>query len=38
LRSKIRTFEARLVVDQFTADKEAIVRSAANAVLRDWLA
>ncbi|MBP6443414.1 MAG: HEAT repeat domain-containing protein [Gemmatimonadales bacterium] len=36
--AKIRTFEARLVVDQFTADKEAIVRSAANAVLRDWLA
>ncbi len=36
--AKIRTFDARLVVDQYTADKEAIVRSAANAVLRDWLA
>lgn len=35
--AKIRTFDARLVVDQYTADKEAIVRSAANAVLRDWL-
>lgn len=36
--AKIRTFDARLVVDQYTTDKEAIVRSAANAVLRDWLA
>lgn len=35
--AKIRTFEARMVVDQYTADKEAVVRSAANTVLRDWL-
>ena len=34
--ARIRTFEARLLVDQFTSDKEAIVRSAANAVLREW--
>lgn len=34
---KIRTFEARLLADQFTSDKEPVVRSAANAVLRDWL-
>ena len=35
--AKIRTFEARMVVDQYTADKEAVVRSAANNVLRGWL-
>lgn len=34
--ARIRTFEARLLVDRFTSDKEAIVRSAANAVLREW--
>lgn len=34
--AKVRTFEARMVVDRFTADKEPVVRSAANAVLRDW--
>lgn len=34
--ARVRTFEARLVVDRYTADKEAIVRSAANAVLREW--
>lgn len=33
---KIRSFEARLLVDKFTADKEPVVRSAANSVLRDW--
>ncbi len=33
---KVRSFEARLVVDQFVSDKEAVVRSAANTVLRDW--
>ncbi len=33
---KIRTFEARLLADKFTADKEPVVRSAANSVLRDW--
>ncbi len=35
--AKVRSFEARMVVDQYTADKEAVVRSAANSVLRDWL-
>ncbi len=34
--ARVRTFEARLLVDRFTGDKEAIVRSAANAVLREW--
>jgi HEAT repeat protein len=34
--ARVRTFEARMVVDRFTADKEPVVRSAANAVLRDW--
>jgi HEAT repeat protein len=33
---RIRTFEARLLADKFTADKEPVVRSAANSVLRDW--
>ncbi len=36
--AKIRSFDARMVVDRYAADKEAVVRSAANAVLRDWLA
>lgn len=36
--ARVRTFEARLMVDRYTSDKEAVVRSAANAVLRDWLA
>ncbi len=35
--AKVRSFEARMLVDRFTADKDAVVRSAANAVLRDWL-
>lgn len=35
--AKVRTFDARLVVDRFAADKEPVVRSAANTVLRDWL-
>jgi HEAT repeat protein len=35
--AKVRTFDARMLVDRFTADKEPSVRSAANAVLRDWL-
>ncbi len=35
--ARVRTFEARLVVDRYTSDKEAVVRSAANTVLRDWL-
>ena len=35
--AKVRTFEARMVVDEYTADKEPVVRSAANAALRDWL-
>ncbi len=34
---KVRTFDARLIVDRFTADKEPVVRSAANSILRDWL-
>ncbi len=33
---KIRTFDARLLADKFTADKEPVVRSAANSILRDW--
>lgn len=36
--AKIRSFDARMVVDRYSADKEAVVRSAANSVLRDWLA
>ncbi len=35
--ARVRTFEARLLVDRYTNDKEAVVRSAANSVLRDWL-
>ena len=33
---KIHTFEARLLADKFTADKEPVVRSAANSILREW--
>jgi HEAT repeat protein len=33
---KVRTLEARMLVDQYTADPEVVVRSAANAVLREW--
>jgi HEAT repeat protein len=29
-------FEARLLVDRFRSDKEPVVRSAANSVLREW--
>ena len=36
--AKVRSFDARMLADRFTADKEPSVRSAANAVLRDWLA
>ncbi|MEP6589589.1 MAG: HEAT repeat domain-containing protein [Gemmatimonadota bacterium] len=36
--AKVRSFDARLLADRFASDKEAVVRSAANAVLRDWLA
>lgn len=35
--AKVRSFDARLLVDKFTADKEPVVRSAANAVLREWM-
>ena len=35
--AKVRTFDARLLVDRYSADKEPVVRSAANTVLRDWL-
>jgi HEAT repeat protein len=34
--ARLRTFEARMLVDRFTSDKEPVVRSAANTVLRDW--
>jgi HEAT repeat protein len=34
---KVGSFEARLLVDRFTNDKEPVVRSAANTVLRDWM-
>jgi HEAT repeat protein len=34
---KVRTFDARLLVDRFSVDKEPVVRSAANTVLRDWM-
>lgn len=34
---KIRTFDARLIVDRHSADKEPVVRSAANSLLRDWM-
>jgi HEAT repeat protein len=34
--AKLGGFEARLLVDRFTADKEPVVRSAANGVLREW--
>ncbi len=34
--SKIRTPQARAVVERFSADKEPVVRSAANAALREW--
>ena len=34
---KVRTMEARAIIDRFTTDKEPAVRSAANSVLRDWL-
>lgn len=34
--ARLGTFEARLLVDRFTADKEPVVRSAANSVLREW--
>ena len=34
--ARLRTFEARMIVDRFTGDKEPVVRSAANTVLRDW--
>jgi len=34
--AKIRTLDSRLLIDRFSADKEPVVRSAANTVLRDW--
>ncbi len=34
---KVRSFDARLLVDTYTSDKEPVVRSAANSVLRDWM-
>lgn len=36
--ARVGTLEARMVVDQYTGDKEPIVRSAANSVLREWQA
>ncbi|HEY8061828.1 MAG TPA: HEAT repeat domain-containing protein, partial [Gemmatimonadales bacterium] len=34
--ARIRTLDSRLLIDRFSADKEPVVRSAANTVLRDW--
>ncbi len=34
--ARIATIEARVVVDRFSRDRDAVVRSAANAVLREW--
>ncbi len=34
--ARLGTLEARMVVDQYTGDKEPVVRSAANTVLREW--
>jgi HEAT repeat protein len=34
--SKVHTDEARRVIESFAADKEPVVRSAANAALREW--
>ncbi|MES1259688.1 MAG: HEAT repeat domain-containing protein, partial [Gemmatimonadota bacterium] len=34
--ARIATPEARLLVEQCVADKDPVVRGAANAVLRDW--
>ena len=34
--ARLGSFEARLLVDRFTRDKEPVVRSAANGVLREW--
>lgn len=34
--AKVRNAEARQVIEGLTADKEPVVRSAANAALRDW--
>jgi HEAT repeat protein len=34
---KVGTFDARLLVDRCTSDRDAVVRSAANAVLREWV-
>ncbi|HEY4101554.1 MAG TPA: HEAT repeat domain-containing protein [Gemmatimonadales bacterium] len=34
---KVRTIDARMLVDRFTSDRDAVVRSAANAVLREWV-
>ena len=34
--AKVRTPDARRVVEECSADKDAVVRSAANAALREW--
>lgn len=34
--SRVRTPAARSLVEQYTTDKEPVVRSAANAALREW--
>ena len=34
--AKVRSGEARQLVEQYAADKEPVVRSAANAALREW--
>ena len=35
--ARIGSFEARMVVDRCTSDKDPVVRSAANSVLREWI-
>ncbi len=34
---KVRSLDARMLVDTYTTDREPVVRSAANSVLRDWM-
>jgi hypothetical protein len=34
--AKIGSLEARVLVDKYSGDKEAVVRSAANTALREW--
>ncbi|HET9134786.1 MAG TPA: hypothetical protein VFN90_10805 [Gemmatimonadales bacterium] len=34
--ARVGSLEARVLVDKYSGDKEAVVRSAANTVLREW--